>query len=184
MDQDGSTNPVSSPMAQDARTMTANSSDPFLNRLVSNRSQMCVLCRANVPKEQFVKYRNRSWGALIDVTWRGLPFWFRSPGLMYPVWSVCSAVWAPVSAPPVTQEVKTGGRSPGLTLFTWLWLIQTSSSVLNCTMMTSGVQLLQRRRSQLKCRCDKMSKSTLYSKWRWTTFTTWVEKTQNQMDWS
>ncbi|XP_006796706.1 transcriptional coactivator YAP1 [Neolamprologus brichardi] len=31
MDQDGSTNPVSSPMAQDARTMTANSSDPFLN---------------------------------------------------------------------------------------------------------------------------------------------------------
>lgn len=35
MDQDGSTNPVSSPMAQDARTMTANSSDPFLNRLVS-----------------------------------------------------------------------------------------------------------------------------------------------------
>lgn len=34
MDQDGSTNPVSSPMAQDARTMTANSSDPFLNRLV------------------------------------------------------------------------------------------------------------------------------------------------------
>lgn len=39
MDQDGSTNPVSSPMAQDARTMTANSSDPFLNRLVSYRSQ-------------------------------------------------------------------------------------------------------------------------------------------------
>lgn len=36
MDQDGSTNPVSSPMAQDARTMTANSSDPFLNRLVFN----------------------------------------------------------------------------------------------------------------------------------------------------
>lgn len=34
LDQDGSTNPVSSPMAQDARTMTANSSDPFLNRLV------------------------------------------------------------------------------------------------------------------------------------------------------
>lgn len=34
MDQDGSTNPVSSPMAQDARTMTANSSDPFLNRSV------------------------------------------------------------------------------------------------------------------------------------------------------
>ncbi|XP_061828159.1 transcriptional coactivator YAP1 isoform X2 [Nerophis lumbriciformis] len=31
MDQDGGTNPVSSPMAQDARTMTANSSDPFLN---------------------------------------------------------------------------------------------------------------------------------------------------------
>ncbi|XP_072248083.1 transcriptional coactivator YAP1 isoform X2 [Leuresthes tenuis] len=31
MDQDGSTNPVSSPMAQDARTMTANSTDPFLN---------------------------------------------------------------------------------------------------------------------------------------------------------
>ncbi|CAK6957938.1 transcriptional coactivator YAP1 [Scomber scombrus] len=31
MDQDGSTNPVSSPMAQDARTMTTNSSDPFLN---------------------------------------------------------------------------------------------------------------------------------------------------------
>ncbi|TNN01147.1 transcriptional coactivator YAP1 isoform X1 [Takifugu rubripes] len=31
MEQDGSTNPVSSPMAQDARTMTANSSDPFLN---------------------------------------------------------------------------------------------------------------------------------------------------------
>ncbi|XP_029028177.1 transcriptional coactivator YAP1 [Betta splendens] len=31
MDQDVSTNPVSSPMAQDARTMTANSSDPFLN---------------------------------------------------------------------------------------------------------------------------------------------------------
>ncbi|XP_063763107.1 transcriptional coactivator YAP1 isoform X2 [Eleginops maclovinus] len=31
MDQDGITNPVSSPMAQDARTMTANSSDPFLN---------------------------------------------------------------------------------------------------------------------------------------------------------
>lgn len=31
MDQDGSTNPVSSPMAQDTRTMTANSSDPFLN---------------------------------------------------------------------------------------------------------------------------------------------------------
>ncbi|XP_061576424.1 transcriptional coactivator YAP1 isoform X2 [Cololabis saira] len=30
MDHDG-TNPVSSPMAQDARTMTANSSDPFLN---------------------------------------------------------------------------------------------------------------------------------------------------------
>lgn len=36
MDQDGSNNPVSSPMAQDARTMTANSSDPFLNRLVSS----------------------------------------------------------------------------------------------------------------------------------------------------
>lgn len=35
MEQDGSTNPVSSPMAQDARTMTANSSDPFLNRSVS-----------------------------------------------------------------------------------------------------------------------------------------------------
>lgn len=34
MEQDGGTNPVSSPMAQDARTMTANSSDPFLNRLV------------------------------------------------------------------------------------------------------------------------------------------------------
>lgn len=34
MDQDGSTNPVSSPMAQDVRTMTVNSSDPFLNRLV------------------------------------------------------------------------------------------------------------------------------------------------------
>lgn len=34
MDQDGSSNPVSSPMAQDARTMTANSNDPFLNRLV------------------------------------------------------------------------------------------------------------------------------------------------------
>ncbi|PWA28056.1 hypothetical protein CCH79_00012090 [Gambusia affinis] len=32
MDQDGSTNPVSSPLAQDARTMTVNSSDPFLNR--------------------------------------------------------------------------------------------------------------------------------------------------------
>ncbi|XP_012730683.2 transcriptional coactivator YAP1 [Fundulus heteroclitus] len=31
MDQDGSTNPVSSPLAQDARTMTVNSSDPFLN---------------------------------------------------------------------------------------------------------------------------------------------------------
>ncbi|XP_051934493.1 transcriptional coactivator YAP1 isoform X2 [Hippocampus zosterae] len=32
MEQDGGgTNPVSSPMAQDARTMTANSSDPFLN---------------------------------------------------------------------------------------------------------------------------------------------------------
>ncbi|XP_049582844.1 transcriptional coactivator YAP1 [Syngnathus scovelli] len=33
MEQDGggTTNPVSSPMAQDARTMTANSSDPFLN---------------------------------------------------------------------------------------------------------------------------------------------------------
>ncbi|XP_033953271.1 transcriptional coactivator YAP1 isoform X2 [Gymnodraco acuticeps] len=31
MDQDGITNPVSSPMAQDARIMTANSSDPFLN---------------------------------------------------------------------------------------------------------------------------------------------------------
>uniref|UniRef100_A0A3P9L293 WW domain-containing protein n=1 Tax=Oryzias latipes TaxID=8090 RepID=A0A3P9L293_ORYLA len=31
MDQDGSSNPVSSPMAQDARTMTANSNDPFLN---------------------------------------------------------------------------------------------------------------------------------------------------------
>uniref|UniRef100_A0A3B3CWB4 Yes1 associated transcriptional regulator n=1 Tax=Oryzias melastigma TaxID=30732 RepID=A0A3B3CWB4_ORYME len=31
MDQDGSSNPVSSPMAQDARTMTANSTDPFLN---------------------------------------------------------------------------------------------------------------------------------------------------------
>ncbi|KAM9820464.1 transcriptional coactivator YAP1 isoform 2-T2 [Neosynchiropus ocellatus] len=31
MDQDGGSNPVSSPMAQDARTMTANSSDPFLN---------------------------------------------------------------------------------------------------------------------------------------------------------
>uniref|UniRef100_A0AAQ4PCI8 WW domain-containing protein n=1 Tax=Gasterosteus aculeatus aculeatus TaxID=481459 RepID=A0AAQ4PCI8_GASAC len=31
MDQDGGTNPVSSPMAQDARTMTANSTDPFLN---------------------------------------------------------------------------------------------------------------------------------------------------------
>ncbi|XP_058489840.1 transcriptional coactivator YAP1 isoform X2 [Solea solea] len=31
MEQDGSTIPVSSPMAQDARTMTANSSDPFLN---------------------------------------------------------------------------------------------------------------------------------------------------------
>nr|XP_057935118.1 transcriptional coactivator YAP1 [Doryrhamphus excisus] len=31
MDQDGGTNPVSSPMAQEARTMTANSSDPFLN---------------------------------------------------------------------------------------------------------------------------------------------------------
>ncbi|KAF7662857.1 hypothetical protein LDENG_00225320 [Lucifuga dentata] len=32
MDQDGGNpNPVSSPMAQDARTMTANSSDPFLN---------------------------------------------------------------------------------------------------------------------------------------------------------
>ncbi|KAL3057678.1 LOW QUALITY PROTEIN: transcriptional coactivator YAP1 [Trematomus bernacchii] len=31
MDQDGIINPVSSPMAQDARTMTANSSDPFLN---------------------------------------------------------------------------------------------------------------------------------------------------------
>ena len=39
MDQDGSTNPVSSPMAQDARTMTTNSSDPFLNRLVSYRAQ-------------------------------------------------------------------------------------------------------------------------------------------------
>lgn len=39
MDQDGGTNPVSSPLAQDARTMTANSSDPFLNRLVmSSRS--------------------------------------------------------------------------------------------------------------------------------------------------
>lgn len=36
MDQDGSNNPVSSPMAQDARTMTTNSSDPFLNRLVSS----------------------------------------------------------------------------------------------------------------------------------------------------
>ncbi|XP_028320858.1 transcriptional coactivator YAP1 [Gouania willdenowi] len=31
MEQDGGTNPVSSPMAQDARTMTANSNDPFLN---------------------------------------------------------------------------------------------------------------------------------------------------------
>ncbi|KAM9317822.1 transcriptional coactivator YAP1 isoform 2-T2 [Pholidichthys leucotaenia] len=31
MDQDGSTNPVSSPMAQDARTITANTTDPFLN---------------------------------------------------------------------------------------------------------------------------------------------------------
>ncbi|XP_077421491.1 transcriptional coactivator YAP1 isoform X2 [Vanacampus margaritifer] len=31
MEQDCGTNPVSSPMAQDARTMTANSSDPFLN---------------------------------------------------------------------------------------------------------------------------------------------------------
>ncbi|XP_034024366.1 transcriptional coactivator YAP1 [Thalassophryne amazonica] len=32
MEQDGGTqNPVSSPMAQDARTMTANSTDPFLN---------------------------------------------------------------------------------------------------------------------------------------------------------
>ncbi|XP_007570007.1 transcriptional coactivator YAP1 [Poecilia latipinna] len=31
MDQDGSTNPISSPLAQDARTMTVNSSDPFLN---------------------------------------------------------------------------------------------------------------------------------------------------------
>uniref|UniRef100_A0A8C6S2Y6 Yes-associated protein 1 n=1 Tax=Neogobius melanostomus TaxID=47308 RepID=A0A8C6S2Y6_9GOBI len=31
MDQDGGSNPVSSPMAQDNRTMTANSSDPFLN---------------------------------------------------------------------------------------------------------------------------------------------------------
>uniref|UniRef100_A0A3B4AU07 WW domain-containing protein n=1 Tax=Periophthalmus magnuspinnatus TaxID=409849 RepID=A0A3B4AU07_9GOBI len=31
MDQDGGSNPVSSPMAQDTRTMTANSSDPFLN---------------------------------------------------------------------------------------------------------------------------------------------------------
>lgn len=31
MDQDGGSNPVSSPMAQDNRTMTANSTDPFLN---------------------------------------------------------------------------------------------------------------------------------------------------------
>ncbi|XP_017271941.1 transcriptional coactivator YAP1 [Kryptolebias marmoratus] len=31
MEQDGGSNPVSSPLAQDARTMTANSSDPFLN---------------------------------------------------------------------------------------------------------------------------------------------------------
>lgn len=43
MDQDGSTNPVSSPMAQDARTMTANSSDPFLNRSVWYRSEACPL---------------------------------------------------------------------------------------------------------------------------------------------
>lgn len=41
MDQDGSTNPVSSPMAQDARTMTANSSDPFLNRFGLHISQAC-----------------------------------------------------------------------------------------------------------------------------------------------
>ncbi|KAA8594038.1 hypothetical protein FQN60_004872 [Etheostoma spectabile] len=42
MDQDGSTNTVSSPMAQDARTMTTNSSDPFLNRLVPYRAQEYV----------------------------------------------------------------------------------------------------------------------------------------------
>lgn len=43
MDQDCSTNPVSSPLAQDARTMTVNSSDPFLNRSVSHRE----LCKEN-----------------------------------------------------------------------------------------------------------------------------------------
>lgn len=48
MEQDGSTNPVSSPMAQDARTMTANSSDPFLNRLVSIGHALSGATRAQI----------------------------------------------------------------------------------------------------------------------------------------
>lgn len=70
-------------MAQDARTMTANSSDPFLNRLVSlkkkekRKSQVCPVGR---------KWRKCSSDALIDVTWRKeLPFWFSLSDLMYPV---------------------------------------------------------------------------------------------------
>lgn len=63
MDQDGSTNPVSSPLAQDARTMTVNSSDPFLNRSVSRRE----LCKEN-------------GGSLPPSARKNVQFWFGSSG--------------------------------------------------------------------------------------------------------
>lgn len=81
MEQDGGNpNPVSSPMAQDARTMTANSSDPFLNRSVEipaaqTRGQFRAIAVEALPC--CAGWRQRAW--------RGFPFWFSSSDVVYPV---------------------------------------------------------------------------------------------------
>lgn len=137
MDQDGGTNPVSSPMAQDARTMTANSSDPFLNRLVSYRvkkKQEGVICRAES------RLRCAGWRHSI---WLSLQFSFSLSDLMCPVLRrscvhACLSLSFSESSQSYTS-CKNSRAALSLTLFTWLWLILEGGDY--CTMTTSGVQM-------------------------------------------
>lgn len=171
MDQDGSTNPVSSPMAQDARTMTANSSDPFLNRLVSHRGPERM-------EEMFPLY-SRAQLQLLDVTWRGLPFSFGSSDFMYPVWGNLCARMLSLSSGESSPSYTSSKNRRTIARLNPLHMVMTHSEQQvwagdNCTMMTSGVQLLQQRgiRAEMVASpVKKCIKTRLYS-----ASTTWIDK--------